>query len=189
MSLQRNLVSGRCRIFDLELVTTSLWEMSRLAATPFRDEPASTSTSLRNSLTSLISSALPGRGWRRTKLTIKTKLRKTESKALMATALHKKHLVSVRWRAGVCYFLSLLLVLCAVVRVFSQASKDLPGPTANPTSIPTGSLVIAMDNTNQAIGAAFNLKAYGLVNNLLQNGIPVMWAIKAGKAKDATDFT
>jgi uncharacterized repeat protein (TIGR01451 family) len=70
-----------------------------------------------------------------------------------------------------------------------QSSKDLPNPSPNLTSIPDGSLVIAMDNTNQAVVAPFNLKAYGLVNNLLQNGIPVLWAIRAGKAKDGVDFT
>ncbi len=46
-----------------------------------------------------------------------------------------------------------------------------------------------MDNTNQAVPGYFNLKAYGLVNYLLQNNIPVKWAIKAGKAKDGIDFT
>jgi uncharacterized repeat protein (TIGR01451 family) len=70
-----------------------------------------------------------------------------------------------------------------------SASDDLPGPSPHLETIPAGSLVIAMDNVNQSLVAPFNLKAYGLVNDLLQSGIPVKWAIKAGKAKDATDFT
>ena len=40
-----------------------------------------------------------------------------------------------------------------------------------------------MDNDKQNIGAAFNLNAYGLVQRLLSAGIPVKWAIKAGKTK------
>ncbi|HYE15546.1 MAG TPA: right-handed parallel beta-helix repeat-containing protein [Pyrinomonadaceae bacterium] len=55
--------------------------------------------------------------------------------------------------------------------------------------IPAGSLVIAMDNTRQNIGAAFNLKAYGVAVRLLHAGVPVKWAIQPGKAKDGTDFT
>ena len=48
-----------------------------------------------------------------------------------------------------------------------------------------------MDNVNQgnAAGTTFNFRAYGLANLLLQNNIPGKWAIKPGKAKDATDFT
>ncbi|HYO64114.1 MAG TPA: right-handed parallel beta-helix repeat-containing protein [Pyrinomonadaceae bacterium] len=55
--------------------------------------------------------------------------------------------------------------------------------------IPSGSLVIPMDNSLQAIGAPFNLRAYGLVERLLWAGVPVKWAIAAGKAKDGVDFT
>ncbi len=93
------------------------------------------------------------------------------------------------WRKTSYFLICVMLGLCSVAQVIGQASKDLPPPTANLTLIPSGSLVIAMDNTNQALVSPFNLKAYGLVNNLLQNSIPVMWAIKTGKAKDATDFT
>jgi hypothetical protein len=46
-----------------------------------------------------------------------------------------------------------------------------------------------MDNDKQNLAGLFNLKAYGLVNDLLWNGIPVRWAIRAGKAKDGIDFT
>ncbi|MFY9242052.1 MAG: hypothetical protein WAO74_03395, partial [Polaribacter sp.] len=59
---------------------------------------------------------------------------------------------------------------------------------ANET-IPSGSLVIPMDNTLQSSGGKFNLKAYGLAVRLLHAGIPLKWAIKSGKAKDAIDFT
>src|SRR5438552_2042814 len=59
------------------------------------------------------------------------------------------------------------------------AAQDLPGPAPNLELIPAGSLVIPMDNAHQTLVAPFNIKAYGLVNNLLQNKIPVKWAIKA----------
>jgi hypothetical protein len=87
-------------------------------------------------------------------------------------------------------YISCLLVLFSNSPfVYSQSDRDLPPPTANLTNIPAGSLVIAMDTTNQAIVAPFNLRAYGLANNLLQNQIPVMWAIRTGKAKDGVDFS
>ncbi len=69
------------------------------------------------------------------------------------------------------------------------ADPDLPGAAANVELIPSGSLVIAMDNTNQSLVAPFNLTAYGLVNALLWEKIPVKWAIRAGKAKDGIDFS
>jgi len=71
----------------------------------------------------------------------------------------------------------------------SNAQNDLPSPTANMQTITTGSVVIPMDNLMQSYGGYFNLKAYGLVNYLLQNNIPVKWAIRAGKGKDAIDFS
>ncbi len=88
-----------------------------------------------------------------------------------------------------------ILALLAIASLTSPAwgayttADDLPGPPAHLETIPAGSLVIPMDTTHQAVVAPFNLKAYGLVNDLLQRGIPVKWAIKAGKAKDAVDFT
>jgi uncharacterized repeat protein (TIGR01451 family) len=55
--------------------------------------------------------------------------------------------------------------------------------------IPRGSLIIAMDNDKQNIGAEFNLSAYGLAIRLLHADIPVKWAINDFKAKDGNDFT
>lgn len=71
----------------------------------------------------------------------------------------------------------------------ADAARDLPAPPANLETIPAGSLVIAMDNDKQNIGSLFNIRAYGLVNHLLWNEIPVKWAIRAGKAKDGIDFS
>ena len=68
-------------------------------------------------------------------------------------------------------------------------TPDIPNPPANVEPIPRNSYVIPMDNTNQALVAPFNLKAYGLVHALLLNDIPVKWVILSGKAKDAADFT
>lgn len=58
----------------------------------------------------------------------------------------------------------------------------------------TGSLIIPMDTDTAGNHAGFNQnlgmwKAYGLVFRLLQNGIPVHWAIKDGKSFDDVDFT
>lgn len=67
---------------------------------------------------------------------------------------------------------------------------DLPTATATVQTIPAGSLVIAMDQTLQPHATTiFNLRAYGLVNNLLQNSVPVQWVISTTKAKDGTDMT
>jgi uncharacterized repeat protein (TIGR01451 family) len=71
---------------------------------------------------------------------------------------------------------------------FGQAP---PNPIPAAETIPAGSLIIPMDNINQgdAGGTTFNLRAYGLANELLQANIPVKWAIKPGKVKDAVDFS
>ena len=66
---------------------------------------------------------------------------------------------------------------------------DLPDPSAHYTVIPAGSWVVPMDNTYQSLIPPFNLKAYGLINRLLQNFVPVSWAIRAGKLKDEADFS
>ena len=79
------------------------------------------------------------------------------------------------------------VVLCGIST--AAADPDLPGAAANVESIPSGSLVIPMDNSKQNLVAPFNLKAYGLVNHLLWNNVPVKWAIAAGKAKDGIDFS
>ncbi len=71
---------------------------------------------------------------------------------------------------------------------FSQ-SPDLPNPPANIQTLPAGSLVIAMDNTNQANPGKFNLKAYGLLVTIMNNNKRLRWVIRAGKAKDAADFS
>ncbi|MSQ97982.1 MAG: IPTL-CTERM sorting domain-containing protein [Xanthomonadales bacterium] len=67
------------------------------------------------------------------------------------------------------------------------ADPDLPGATQNLVSIPSGSLIIPMDNALQAQGLApavgFNLKAYGLANKMLQNNVPMSWAIRYNKPK------
>jgi hypothetical protein len=90
----------------------------------------------------------------------------------------------LRWSCG-----CLLGLLCALPVTLRAADPDLPGATANFEMIPAGSLVIAMDTSNQAVVTPFNMKAYGLVNDLLHASIPVKWAIAVGKAHDGTDFT
>jgi len=50
----------------------------------------------------------------------------------------------------------------------------------------SGSLIVPMDTTYQDTGM---LEAYGLVYELLRQGVPVRWVIKAGKAGGAADLT
>ena len=88
-----------------------------------------------------------------------------------------------------------IYILCFFVFISCKlfAQKDLPNPPPDFQSIPAGSFVIAMDTSYQKIvpvgQAPFNLKAYGLINKLLQNGFPVKWAIRAGKTLNGIDFT
>src|SRR5688572_18410332 len=86
------------------------------------------------------------------------------------------------------FITSLCLVLISCV--LRAQNTDLPSPAANLQTLPSGSYVIAMDNTNQLNNSAvFNYKAYGLAVHLLNNHVKLKWVITAGKAKDATDFT
>ncbi|MCZ6618564.1 MAG: hypothetical protein O7E57_10555, partial [Gammaproteobacteria bacterium] len=80
-------------------------------------------------------------------------------------------------------------VVLVALMMAVPARAELPPPTANMELIPAGSLIIAMDNDKQNIGALFNLKAYGMANHMLWENVRVKWAIRAGKAKDGIDFT
>jgi Secretion system C-terminal sorting domain len=88
---------------------------------------------------------------------------------------------------------SLIAVTFIGVSVFSQNTHTIGTVPANygNTSMPGGSYVIPMDNTNQqsAATATFNLRAYGLIVHLLNNNVRVRWVIEAQKAKDGIDFT
>jgi hypothetical protein len=86
--------------------------------------------------------------------------------------------------------LPILLVCMGLMSSFSaNAQNDLPPPTPNIESIPAGAYIIPMDNTLQAVSGIMNLKAYGLAARLLWSDVHLKWAIRAGKAKDAADFT
>lgn len=79
------------------------------------------------------------------------------------------------------------ILLCSLS---ARAQFELPFP--NPVifeTIPAGSLIIPMDTTSQRLPGYFNLKAYGLVNYLLQNEIPVKWAINMSKTKISSGFS
>jgi len=83
-----------------------------------------------------------------------------------------------------------LVALLVFIRASTFPQVDLPGPPANPVLVEAGALIIPMDDQKQNLnGKPFNLAAYGLVNHLLQNKIPVYWVIRAGKAKDGVDFS
>lgn len=57
---------------------------------------------------------------------------------------------------------------------------------ADDNTYASGTLIIPMDTTYQNLGM---WRAYGLVYNLLSNGVPVSWAIKNPKSFNETDFT
>lgn len=83
-----------------------------------------------------------------------------------------------------------LLMLFTSMFVNAQSNKDLPAPVANLQTLAAGSYVIPMDNILQLNTAGyFNLKSYGLIVHLLNNGVKVKWAIRAGKTKDGIDFS
>jgi hypothetical protein len=56
-----------------------------------------------------------------------------------------------------------------------------PAAMAAPTAFAPGTLIVPMDATYQNFGM---FKAYGLVYRLLQNGVPVRWAIGDPKSPD-----
>lgn len=69
-------------------------------------------------------------------------------------------------------------------------AQDVPPGVPNIVSFTAGSYIIPMDNDKQALnGEPFNLSAYGLIYNLLDNGIELDWVITSGKSKDAIDFS
>ena len=89
---------------------------------------------------------------------------------------------------------SVLAILFCMYALVSVNAQDTPNPSSNLQTLPSGSYVIAMDNTLQGIGnlgtyAKFNMKSYGLIAHLLNSNIKLKWVILAGKAKDAADFT
>ncbi|MBL7924456.1 MAG: DUF11 domain-containing protein [Bacteroidia bacterium] len=90
------------------------------------------------------------------------------------------------------HLFTFLLLMFFSAGQMAVAQNDLPVPTANIQAVKNGSLVIPMDTLNQRRPGYFNLKAYGLVNTLLQNEIPVKWVIKSGKTRTSAgsiDFT
>src|SRR5262249_51954769 len=72
-----------------------------------------------------------------------------------------------------------LVALCGV------ASLMLAAPAVHADTFAPDTLIIPMDTTYQDNGM---FKAYGLVSDLLRNGVPVRWIIKPGKAFQEVDF-
>ena len=85
-------------------------------------------------------------------------------------------------------FVSFLIL--SLVNYLPVHAQDLPGPPSNFQTLPSGSYVLAMDNTNQLnTGGYFNMKSYGCVIHLLNQFVKVKRVILAGKIKDAIDFS
>jgi gliding motility-associated-like protein len=98
----------------------------------------------------------------------------------------------VSWATQGCVTAGSLTTTTQAVTINScTASRDMPNPPANLVTVPAGSYVIPMDNEHQNLyrGFPFNIKAYGLVDSLLLDDIPVYWVIKSGKIKDSSDFS
>ena len=85
--------------------------------------------------------------------------------------------------------LALVAAFIGVCNMVVAQNTDLPNPDANIWNAPAGTIVIAMDNTNQGNAGIFNLKAYGVVVTLMNNYARLRWVITAGKGKDGTDIS
>ncbi len=82
------------------------------------------------------------------------------------------------------------LLSCFACRYALLQAQDIPVAIPNLVEVPAGTIVIAMDNSNQAnSGGYFNLKTYGLLVQLLNHSFSLKWVIKAGKVKDEIDFS
>ena len=96
-----------------------------------------------------------------------------------------------------CFVHRIIIVILLIGKISVSSAQDIPGASANIQTAPAGTLVIAMDHTNQATSTIntasgtylFNLKAYGLVTLFRNAGINVNWVINSAKAKDGIDFT
>ena len=73
----------------------------------------------------------------------------------------------------------------AVIGIVMIAALFIPARAADQLFQP-GSLIIPMDTTFQDSGM---LASYGLVYELLRNGVEVDWTIEPGKAYGGVDFT
>jgi uncharacterized repeat protein (TIGR01451 family) len=91
----------------------------------------------------------------------------------------------------------LALLLIASLAACESAAPSVGAPSdlgrieaavrgSTETTFAAGSLIIPMDTTYQDTGM---LRAFGLVYRLLQNGVPVSWVIRRGKAYGDVDFT
>jgi hypothetical protein len=92
---------------------------------------------------------------------------------------------------------AIALFIFAFVMHSKGMSQDIPVVSPTVETAPAGSLVIAMDNTNQATSSIdvasgtyfFNLNAYGLAILFRNAAIPLRWVINSNKSHDGIDFT
>src|SRR5262245_15722974 len=96
---------------------------------------------------------------------------------------------------SVCVRVAAAVLLLAITFIAPGRAQDtLPsGNQAHLENLPPSSIIIPMDDKQNITvngNSVFNLKAYGLVQRLLESNVPMKWAISSTKAsKDATDFT
>lgn len=78
------------------------------------------------------------------------------------------------------------LIACILFCWQLSAISQIPTSWGNQI-IPAGSKIIDMGVTPQTVGNG--LKPYGLIYDLIKNyNVPILWAIKSNKTKDAADF-
>ena len=75
------------------------------------------------------------------------------------------------------------IILVTILLIISTFYKDI---TAQDETLKSGSFIINMGVIPQKINNA--LKPYGLIHELLRNGIPVKWIIEPTKSMDGVDF-
>ena len=83
-------------------------------------------------------------------------------------------------------FLIILIIVWTPIR-----GQDIPPSVSSPTLFESGSIIIPLTSDLQPdpIDGVIDLKVYGLVYYLLDQGINFHWIIKSGKAQNGIDFS
>jgi hypothetical protein len=76
--------------------------------------------------------------------------------------------------------------VCVIAGLSSNPSTALAGGDPDSDQFEIGTLIIPMDTDYQDMGM---LRAFGLVYELLRNGVPVRWAIRSDKLPGEADFS
>lgn len=85
---------------------------------------------------------------------------------------------------------ALILLLAVCMMATAVVAQRTSVRESKAEMIPAGALLIPMNVVSQgdALGMTTNMRAYDLVNHLVENNVPVKWATKAGEANGAHDL-